>query len=203
MERERGAAHGRASRWRGPLAALVAGLALGLGACASGPAVRTDYQAATDFSSFHTFAISPGRIVSQTSVADPAADSLGRQRIEDALRRELTAKGLKESNTSPDLYVTYVAGARTRQEWENLGPAVYSDYGFVWGPEMWALGYEDWWIEHEVNQGSLVIDLIDARSKQAVWRAFAEEDVKRPVSEKTVQTAVAKSLEDYPPKARH
>ncbi|MFL5347132.1 MAG: DUF4136 domain-containing protein [Hyalangium sp.] len=203
MEQERGAAHGRASNGRGLLVALVAGLALGLGACASGPTVRTDYQAATDFSAYHTFAIRPGRIVSQVSPPDSAAEATGRQRIEDAIRRDLTAKGLTENEASPDLYVTYVAGARTRQEWENVGPTMYSDYGFAWGPEMWALGYEDWWIEHDVNQGSLVIDLVDARTKQAVWRAFAEEEIQRPVSEKTIQTAVAKSLEDYPPKARH
>jgi hypothetical protein len=202
MAQERGAADGRASRWRGPLVVLAAGLALGLGACASGPTVRTDYQAATDFSAFHTFAIRPGRIVSQTGVMDSATDSQERQRIEDPIRRELAAKGLTESDASPDLYVTYVAGARTRQEWENLGPSLYSDYGFLWGPETWGLGYDDWWIEHDAKQGSLVIDLIDARSKQPVWRAFAEEEIDRPVSDKTIQTAVAKSLEDYPPKIR-
>jgi len=113
-----------------------------------------------------------------------------------------TAKGLTESDASPDLYVTYVAGAKTRQEWENLGPTMYSDYGFLWGPELWARNYDDWWVEHDVTQGSLVIDLIDAHSKQAVWRAFAEEDIQRPVSEETVRTAVAKSLEDYPPKSQ-
>lgn len=202
MEQEREAARSRASRRRGPLVALLAGLALGLGACASGPTVRTDYQATADFAAFHTFSIRPGRIVSEAGPVDPTAQSTARQRIEDAIRQELTAKGLTESDGSPDLYVTYVAGARTRQEWENLGPPLYSDYGFLWGPERWALGYDDWWVEHDVTEGSLVIDLIDAHTKQAVWRAFAEEDIQRPVPEKTIQAAVAKALEDYPPKAQ-
>ncbi|WP_224371043.1 DUF4136 domain-containing protein [Hyalangium versicolor] len=202
MHRKQGFTPYRASRRWSCLTALLAGLALGLGACASGPAVRTDYEATADFSSFHTFTIRPGRLVSEASVSDPAAQSTARQRIEDAIRHELTAKGLTEVEDSPDLYVTYVAGARTRQEWENLGPSMYSDYGFLWGPSMWAPGYDDWWIERDVTQGSLVIDLIDAKTRKAVWRTFAEEDIQRPVSEKTVQTAVGKALEDYPPKAR-
>ena len=201
MELERRAPHAGAGRWRGALAFLVAGLALGLGACASGPTVRTDYQPSTDFSAFHTFAIRPGRIVSEADVVDPAASSLVRQRIEDSIRTELIAKGFTESDASPDLYVTYVAGAKTRQEWEDLGPTVYADYGFYWRHGGWPLGYENWWVEHDVTQGTLVIDLVNAKTKQAVWRAFAEEEVQPPVSEQTVRTAVAKSLEDFPPKA--
>jgi hypothetical protein len=165
--------------------------------------VRTDYQATADFSSFHTFAIRPGQIINQTDVVtDPVAEQTTRQRIEDAIRNELTAKGLVEVQDSPDLYVTYVAGARTRKEWENVGPAVYSNYGFLWGPEVWELGYGDWWVEHDVTQGSLVVDLINAKDKKPVWRAFAEEEVRQPVSEQTVRKAVSKIFDDYPPKAR-
>lgn len=194
---------GGASRWRGPLAALVAAAAFALGACASGPNVRTDYQAATDFSSFHTFAIRSGRMVSQANQANPDAVEQTRQRIEEGLRRELTAKGLTETQDSPDLYVTYVGGVHTRQEWENTGPAVYSQYGFLWGPEVWELGYDDWWQARDVNQGTLVIDLVDAKTRKTVWRAFAEQEVKLPVSAETVQEAIEKSFEDYPPKARY
>jgi uncharacterized protein DUF4136 len=193
----------RASRWSGPLAALMTALALGVTACASGPTVRTDYQAATDFSSYRTFAIRPGRLVPASDQADPKAVELARSSIESALRRELTSKGLTESPSSPDVYVTYVGGAHTKQEWENMGPAVYSDYGFLWGPEVWELGYDDWWVQRDVTQGTLVIDLVDAKTRKTVWRAFAEqEDIQQPVKEKTIEEAVSKSFEDYPPKAR-
>jgi hypothetical protein len=184
------------------VAFLVAGLALGLGACAGGPSVRTDYQPSTDFSAYHTFAIRPGRIVGEAGVVDPAGASLTRQHIDDSLRADLRAKGLTESDASPDIYVTYVAGAHTRQEWEDLGPTAYADYGFYWRHGPWPLGYDNWWVEHDVTHGTLVIDLVDAKTKQTVWRAFAEEDIERPVSAETIQTAVSKALEDYPPKAQ-
>jgi hypothetical protein len=115
-----------------------------------------------------------------------------RDRIDAALASGLRAKGFVASNDNPDLIVTYVAGARTRQELEHI------DWGYPWGPFWVGPGYSDFWItEHE--QGTLVIDFVDAVTKKLVWRALVVA-VDQPFSEpRFIDGAVGKALAKYPP----
>src|SRR5262245_4697906 len=73
----------------------------------------TDYDQKTDFSKFKTFSISQGQV---TAKAPELKGRLVRKKIEEAIRTQLTAKGLREVPNRFDLVVTYRFGAADRRQ---------------------------------------------------------------------------------------
>lgn len=149
------------------------------------------YQAArnrTNLSGYHTFAWmqSTGNGRSDANAADAT--------IKDAATAALTQKGLSLQQRSPDVLVTYthvvVRGSRTNyyNMYNNnfypgwgLGYGGFGYGGFGWGgwyrPYYYAYGapfsYAGTAVTKEhYKEGTLIIDLIDRRSKQLVWRGF-------------------------------
>lgn len=186
-----------------PLAVL--GLAaLALAGCDSGdgPTVKTDYDHNVNFAQFHTFAFQRGRIINSLGAPDPN-NTLLDGRIHDAVVNQLTAKGLQISSQSPDLVVTYVAGAKSKQQIEDLGPTPYASpffggpFGFYrdgfWGP-----GYDQFYVRN-YTQGTLILDFLDPHTRHLVWRAYVSGPVSNP-DFKAVNSAVAAALKKYPPK---
>jgi Domain of unknown function (DUF4136) len=58
--------------------------------------------------------------------------------------------------------------------------------------------YTQWWTR-TYEEGTLIIDLIDAHSKKLIWRAYASSEVKTPVTEEKIRKAVDKAFTKYPP----
>ncbi|MCI0570154.1 MAG: DUF4136 domain-containing protein [Myxococcaceae bacterium] len=184
---------------------LTAGLALALSACAT-VQVKRDYDPNADFSAYHSFAIRSGKVVNRT---DPGvSDTLLNERVDAALKNTLKAHGLQENTESPDLYVTYVAGARERTEVESWGPEAYGGWGWGgWGPDgWWGPGYDEFWTR-TYTEGTLIVDLVDARTKQLVWRAYSSEEVTPgklagPEGATFMQKVTDKVFETYPPEPK-
>jgi len=156
----------------------------------------TDYARGVDFSRYHTFKMLEGKALPSQTGAPP--NTMAADRISSDIKGELMAKGLTPTDTNPDLLVGYVAGARTKQELEAVGPydpmmGPYMGPGY-WGPtDVWSTTYQ---------HGTLVIDLVDNSSKKMVWRSTVTADREK-VSEladpKTIEKAVDKAFEHYPP----
>ena len=188
-----------------PIAALGLAAAL-LAGCNSGdgPNVKTDYDKNVNFAQYHTFAFQPGRLVSRLGTPD-TNNTLVAGRIQNAVVNQLTAKGLQPVTQNPDLVATYVAGARTRQEVEDLGPTPYASPYFG-GPfafrrdAFFGPGFDQFYT-NTYTQGTLILDLIDPRTKQLVWRAYVSGPVDQP-DQKTVNNAVAAALKNFPPKPK-
>jgi len=182
-------------RWLG--AACGALWCAALAGCAT-VSVATDYDHAADFSSYHTFRIGGGHLVHE-GVADDA-NTLVKERIENALRAALQGKGLHEAAENADLQVGYYGGARTRTEVEGM-PAYGPGPGFgpFWMGGWWDPSYNDWWAR-TYNEGTLIIDLVDARTKRLVWRAYAQAEIQIPVSDQKVREAVDKAFQNFPPR---
>lgn len=188
-----------------PLAALGVA-ALVLAGCDSGNGlnVKTDYDKNVNFAQYHTFAFQRGRIINRLGVTD-TDNTLVDGRIHDAVVDQLTAKGLTLNTQSPDLVVTYVAGAKSKQEIENLGPTPY-DSPFFGGPFGFYRGgfygqdFDQFYV-NDYTQGTLILDFIDPHTKQLVWRAYVSGPVDKPDS-KTINSAVAAALKQYPPKPK-
>jgi len=179
---------GRARAWIGAVVLLAAG-------CSTVHAT-TDYDHAVGFAQFRTFKMMEGKMLPSSDGAPP--NTLVADRIRDTIKTELTAKGLTPSDSNPDLLVGFVAGAQRREDLQVVGPydPVLGPYPGYWGPgDVWATEYE---------HGTLVIDLIDARTKKMVWRSVAVAD-KNKLSEvdapATIQTAVDKAFKNFPPPA--
>jgi len=146
--------------------------------------VVVEFDQATDFSKYKTFAIRDGQLNSK----NPALNSeLVKKRIDADIERGLTAKGLVMVSERSDLNVRYRLGSARRTEvqrypagWRGLGTRV---------------------VRVPYTEGTLVIDLRDSSTRSLVWRAIASEEKSDATRiESKLDDMVRKSLKKYPPK---
>lgn len=171
----------RRTRWRG-IAAFA--LTVIFVPSAFAQKVTTEFDEAVDFSTFKTFAIRDGQLRSPS----PALNSkLTKKRVEAAIERALTAKGLTKAAGSSDLNVFYTLGSRGRMEtetypagWRGLGTRV---------------------VRAPYAEGNFIIDLRDPTTRSLVWRSIATEEKPNPakLAEK-LDDMVKKAIAKYPPK---
>ena len=150
-------------------AALAATLVL-VGAIASAQQhIILDIEA--DFASFKTFSIEQGRAKTKRPEID---NDLIFRKVEDAIRKALVAKGLRESATQSDLTIGFVLG-----EDRPNGPSVI------------------------FNRGTLVIDLTARDGDRMVWQGVYTDTTNNPakVAER-LPGYVEKLLSAYPPKKK-
>jgi hypothetical protein len=164
--------------------AWMVGVAVLAGLGCSSTQVRTDHDPNARFSRYRTFALSQGQVVNEGLIDQ--RDTLIKDRINSALKDELTQKGLEPTNLNPDLIVTYTAGARTMDE---LTSYWGDTYAYTPMPYQWATEY---------REGTLVIDVIDANTNKLVWRSVAraeDENFRKP---ENIEKTVDKALDKFP-----
>jgi len=146
------------------------------------------YEKSTDFSSFHTY--------SWFGRKDVEMSALDHRAIVEAIRSEVSAKGLESADVEPDLYVAYF-GDNDRQVRANIRHRGYS-YSSNWDPLVMGAPPSE---VRTFEEGSLVVDIYDAETKQLVWRGVAMGTLSHD-SEKNrgmVRKATKKLFESYPP----
>jgi hypothetical protein len=179
---------------------ITLGVGLILAAGCAGRQVSTDYSPATGFSRFRTFAM--------VSPPDSGAQQLLDQRVRNAVQVQLDAKGLTETGRQKaDLFVGYGMVDRTHKD-----GYTYRD-GWGWGGG-WGWRYYRWGVAWPMSvqrrvetytDGTVVVHLIDAKTKKVVWEGEVADVVPLPVANpqratKQVDMAVAKLFSKYPPK---
>jgi hypothetical protein len=143
-----------------------------------------DFDAETDFAKFKTFSIRNGQITTQKpELRGPLVQS----RIEAALRAQLKAKGLTETQNGGDLIVNYRLGAGDRREVQRV-PA----------GRRGRLTRLD---TYTYTEGTLLVDLTAAEPRGLVWRGVYRDDESNAgkLSDK-LPDDIKKLFEDYPPK---
>ncbi|NEX91883.1 DUF4136 domain-containing protein [Caulobacter sp. 17J65-9] len=160
--------------------------ALTLGACATGPSIHADYDRSVDFSSFHTFSLA-------SDTPQPGAPPLTWQRVSDAINRTLQARGFTRSDT-PDFAVGFTLGKRDRIETWNYGP-YYAGWG-QWGGGPWGPSQTQ---VRTITEGTLTIDVFDAKTRRPVWSGTATQRLSGPVSQAEIDAAVTSVLAKFPP----
>jgi hypothetical protein len=167
----------------------------------AGPEVHFDYDAKAVFPALHTYdwyAPSPAAQAQARGVKAPFLDARVRRAVETVLASKHFQK---ETIADPDFLVTYypVFGPR-RISQSRVGVGVgFGMPGFavgVAGPvEGRTYGQE----------GSIVLEIQDARTHQVIWRAEAEDAFDLgdgpEASEQYVTAAVTKMLNPFPPSA--
>jgi hypothetical protein len=145
-----------------------------------------EFDPATDFSHFKTFAIRDGQLNSK----NPALNSeLVKKRIEAAIERNLTSKGLVLESGRSDLNVRYHFGSARKAEVERY-PAGWRG----WGTRVVRVPY---------TEGTLVIDLRDGTTHSLLWRGIAREDKGDAAKlQGKLDDMVRKSFDKYPPKPK-
>jgi len=146
--------------------------------------VTVEFDQATDFSKYKSFAIRNGQLNSR----NPALNSeLVKKQIETDIANDLTARGLTEVSDHPDLNVVYHFGSARKNEIETY-PAGWRG----WGTRVVRVPYAE---------GTLVIDLRDTSVHSLVWRGISSEEKSDATKiEGKLDSMVKKALAKYPPK---
>ena len=166
------------------IAALAA--ALGTPVAARAQKVNVDFDEQAQFGAYKTYAWTTGT---------PSPNPLGEARIKSAVEATLAKAGFKPATTAtPDVVVATHVIAKEQKEVVTTG---YGGYGAGWrsGGGMATSSV------YSYTQGTLVLDMFDAKSKQLVWRGTGTDTVsdKAEKNEKKVTNALAKMFKQYPP----
>jgi hypothetical protein len=163
----------------------------------AGQQISTDYDPSIAFSRYHTFAL--------VSRPDSFSHQLLNDRVANAIDAQLEAKGFKETDRwSADLHVGYGVVDRTHKEVYTSGTG-WGWSGWGWRSYRWGVA---WPVDLQSNvekytDGTVVIMMVDAKTKRTVWQGQAADVLILPVSNpakatKSIDDAVAKILAKYP-----
>jgi Domain of unknown function (DUF4136) len=151
--------------------------------------VKTDFDHQANFSRYKTYSwqeIKP-------------ANSLWDARIKNAVDAQLTAKGWTQVASGGDVAVVAIKTSQTQRSLQTF----YDGFGGGWGWRRFGGGGfgEATTTEQDYKEGTLVIDLYDAKTKQLIWRGSAEDMVsnKAEKNEKNLEKGVAKMFKKFPP----
>lgn len=181
-------------KWRaGTIAAVV--VILTGSACAT-LQVGSDYDKGASFANYHTFTIMHR---DHRGTTNPLVVS----RADDDIRTALESKGyrLAADPSMADFSVDFTIGSKDRTD-VNTYPAPYG--GPWWGGGWWGGAY--WGNNIDVRQykeGTLSIDVFDARSHRPVWHGWAKKQLSRKdieQSEEPIRRAVDAVLAKFPPR---
>jgi len=172
-----------------------------LAACSS-LQVRTDYDTGYDFSTLNTYAWLDDQAPSDDIRVN---NSLIINRVVNAVNSVLQSKGYTLADKDQaDFYVTWFGGIENRIRQETID-TWYGHLGY--GYDDW--GYRGYWpgyirtYSYEYQQGTLIIDFSDRRSKQLIWRGtgekYLEDDPTPEEITQNINQTVAAILERFPP----
>jgi hypothetical protein len=155
--------------------------------------VTVDFDKAADFTKFKTYAWKQGT---------PAANPLNEERIRKAIDAQLGEKGLEKVDGEADCYVySHIKTDASQQvSIDSFG------YGGYYGWAGWGGGWGTTTVNvQNVIEGSLIVDIVGAETKQLAWRGLATRtlfpDTKAEKIEKIINKAVDKMFSKYPPEA--
>ncbi len=171
---------------------VITMLALALAGCAPSMRIQTDADPNADFSGYRTYTWLPLPQGGDRRVNNPTVAS----RITSAVDATLNSKGLhKQTSGDPDFFVGYHAALQGRTD----ATTVNTYYGYGWGA--WGPPYATTAVRY-FEQGTLIIDIVDAASMKLVWRGSAEAEIDRAVDEQKrrerANDAVRKIFADFP-----
>jgi hypothetical protein len=140
-----------------------------LAGCATGPRITTDSDPSADFARYRSFAFYEPLAVETEGYSTPSSS-----RMKAAVRRELESRGYVYDESAPDLQVNINAYVDERTDVYNtpqMETALYYSYrarSYVAVP---------YWTNrtdvYRYAEGTLNVDLVDAREKALVWEGVA------------------------------
>ena len=166
--------------------------------------VNYDYDTQTDFSQLKTYnwLDFPG---------NANVSEFNRARFITAVENTLASKGFKQYSSSPDFVIATHFGKKSKVDITNWGYSyaphkTYTGYGYRY-PSNYAYvqnyGAQNNLSVYEYEEGTLILDFVDTKTRKLLWRATAKAIVS-PASSPEKQTikinnAVKKILEEFPP----
>ncbi len=153
-------------------------VALLVAACSSVP-VESDYDPEWQLKPSSTYAWLPP---TKKLITNPAVDNdLFAKRMRGAVDEQLKAKGLATATVdSADLLITYHVTSETKVDVDTFHSSYgyYPCWGGCWGPG-WGgrMGYGSDVYVREYTAGTLMVDVVDGKSRELRWRGTSQRRV--------------------------
>ena len=169
-----------------------------LAAGCAGVEIGYDYDASADFGRLRSYAWLPGP---QPETGDPRLDNtIIDSRIRSAVDTTLAARGYqKDLPSCADFLVAYHAGIDRELEIDTIDRY----YGPGPGPRLRGPVMVTETVVRDYDQGTLLLDVLEGRSRALLWRGSAQARLTRrasPAERKArVDDAVARLLAKFPP----
>lgn len=166
---------------------LLASATLGLSSC-SPFQVKSDYAETANFTAYHTYKL---------RIDDLKLNDIDKDRVLNEVSKQLQAKGLNPAE-NPDLIINVKANHKKIEDISVQRPFGISGWGGSYG---WGVGMSRTWGASNYNSGSLMIDLIDAKTNKLVWQGSGSGiAVDSPKSkQQEIPAIVAEIMKNYPP----
>jgi Domain of unknown function (DUF4136) len=153
--------------------------------------VQTDFDHQANVSQYKTY--------SWQEIKPP--NSLWDARIKDAVDAQLAAKGWTQVDSDGNVAIVAIKTTQTQRTLQTF----YDGFGGGWGWRRFGAGGfgDSTTTEQDYKDGTLVVDLYDARTKQLIWRGSAEDTLsdKAEKNERNLDKGVAKMFKAFPPGA--
>lgn len=168
-----------------PILSIAALVVLMFG-CAT-TSVNYDYDKEYDFSALKAYEWMP-------MPQNVRVDEFWIKRVTSALSRELNAKGIKQAPDNPDFLIALHGSRESKVH--------VTDWGYSYGPFGRHIGGSRVDV-HQYEQGTLIVDFVEAKTKQMVWRGIAsralEPDLSPQEKERLINEAVIDMMKKFPP----
>lgn len=183
-----------AGRW------MMAAAVLLLASCATGPRVTSDVDPSANFGQYRSFAF-----YSPLAIEGQGYATLTSGRTKDAARRQMESRGYVYDEKSPDLWVNLNAYMQEKTDVVNT-PEVDYDYYYSYRARRYVAvpTWRDRTDVYKYTEGTLNVDLVDAKQNRLVWTGVAVGRVGRTKPEERgakIDAAVAEIFLRYPYRA--
>ncbi len=156
--------------------------------------VNSDYDKNVTFDGYKTYAYQKSGI-DKVEISD-----LDKRRILRSIDEAMAAKGFTKSET-PDVLINFFTKEREEVSINQFNAGWGYGWGWGWNPWMWG-GRTTSVSSH--TEGTLTIDIIDAKKKELVWQGMGEGALTRDAEQKDqkIKEFVTAILDQYPPNAK-
>ena len=166
--------------------------ALTLTACAATMTVSSHVERGLDFSRYRSFAWGPADAL---PTGDPRLDQnpFFKDHVQGAVEQQLARRGLALASEDADLLIHYHANITRRIDPNQADRA----YGYCASGDCPST-------QVDYEAGTLVLDIIDARSNRLIWRGWAQKSVEDMLRDpdrmaRSIEEAVTRMLQRLPP----
>ena len=158
--------------------------------------VKTDFDHEYDFSGLKTYRWASGQEINPDDVL--AKSPLVLKRVKKAVDKALQGKGFQVAQgEDADMVAMVHAGIQQKMRVDQTGPV--GPYRRGWYNPWWGAYGGTTYVSY-YETGTLVVDIVDWKTKQLAWRGMGTKTVEdSPASQEKIDEVVAKILEGFPP----
>ena len=151
--------------------------------------VKTDFDHQANFTQYKTYSWQ------EVKTADPLWES----RIKSAVDAQLVLKGWTRLDIGGDVSIVAIGTTQTQRTLQTF----YDGFGGGWRWRGFGGMGEATTTEQDYKEGTLVLDIYDAKTKQLIWRGSAQDTVSNNAhkNEKNLEKGVEKMFKKFPPES--